>query len=385
MSRLHPGSLNGLAPEIVRPRYDRLALQGGIVHLGVGAFQRAHLGVFTEAAIEATGDRRWGIVGVSPRQPGTRDALAPQAGRYTLAVRDAESERIAEADTRIVSLTVTEKGYCHDPASGALRFDHPDVAHDLAHAEAPRSAVGFIVRGLPRRKARGLGPITLLSLDNLPANGHTLRGLVLSLAERAGGGLKAWIEAGCTFPGSMVDRIVPRTTDADRDRIDARLGVHDAWPVCAEPFLDWAVEDRFAAGRPAWEAGGARFVADAEPFERLKLRMVNGAHSALAYLGTMAGFATVDRAIAQPLLRSYIETLMREEIAPTLPTMAGPLAQLLARADVNSSERRRVEVITAFAPVFGGLGSELRFVEAVAHWTLSLREHGVLGTLARSG
>jgi fructuronate reductase len=352
VDRLHPTSLHQLPSDIAVPRYERDALRAGIVHLGVGAFQRAHLAVVTEAALHATNDLRWGIVGVSLRQADTRDALRPQAGLYTVAIRDAGEDgapretlqvvgnlldvlvapedpeavlqRIAHADTRIVSLTVTEKGYCHDPATHALRWDHPDIVHDLAHAAAPRSAVGMLVRGLQRRKARGLGSVTLLSLDNLPANGHTLRGLVLAFADKVDADLAAWIVAACTFPNSMVDRIVPRTTAADRERISARLGVRDAWPVLGEPFLDWVVEDRFAAGRPDWAAGGARFVDEAAPYETLKLRMVNGTHSALAYLGAMAGLATVDRAIAEPLLRGYIDALMREEIAPTLP----PLPQL---------------------------------------------------------
>lgn len=360
LQRLAPAALGRLPPDVERPRYDRAALRAGIVHLGVGAFQRAHLAVITDAALHATHDLRWGIVGVSLRQPDTRDALKPQGGLYTVAIRDAAAdgsprevlqvvgslqgvlvapedpaavvERIAHADTRIASLTVTEKGYCHDPATHALRFEHPDIAHDLAHEASPRSAVGLLVRGLQRRRERGLGPITLMSLDNLPANGHTLKGLVLAFAQAVAPGLKAWIEAGCTFPNSMVDRIVPRTVDADRARIGARLGLHDAWPVLGEPFLDWAVEDRFAAGRPDWDLGGARFVAQAEPYEKLKLRMVNGTHSALAYLGAMAGFETVDRAIAQPWLRDYIATLMRDEIAPTLPPLPGlDLEQYAAR------------------------------------------------------
>lgn len=351
MQRLQPSALAALnAAAVARPRYDRAALQIGIVHLGIGAFARAHLAAATEAAIHASGDLRWGIAGVSLRQPDTRDALAPQQGLYTLALRDAGSngeprealqvigclrellvapedpqavlERIAHADTRIVSLTVTEKGYCHDPASGALRWSDADIAHDLAQADTPRSAIGFIVHGLQRRRQRGLPSVTLLSCDNLPSNGHTLQGLVLAFAQRVDARLAEWIAERCSFPNAMVDRIVPRTTDADRERIAAALGAHDGWPVVAEPFFDWAVEDYFAADRPEWTAGGARCVAKAAPYERLKLRMVNGAHSALAYLGAMAGWSTVDEAMAQPALRRFLDALMREEIAPTLHDLA---------------------------------------------------------------
>ncbi|OGB19738.1 MAG: mannitol dehydrogenase [Burkholderiales bacterium RIFCSPLOWO2_12_67_14] len=350
MNRLHPQHLTTLPAEVARPAYDRERLQNGIVHLGLGAFMRAHMAAATEAAI-AAGDLRWGIVGVSLRQPDTRDALAPQDGLYTLAIRDADAQdqprqrlqvigavrsllvapenpgavldAIAAADARIVSLTVTEKGYCHDPATGALRLDHPDIVHDLANPAAPRSAIGVLVVGLQLRYALGHGPLTLMSLDNLPANGRVLRGAVLSFAEALDPALARRIAADCRFPCSMVDRIVPRTTDADRAAVSQALGCEDRWPVLGEPFFDWAVEDDFAADRPDWTLGGARFVADAEPFERLKLRMVNGTHSSIAYLGAMAGWQTVDKAIAQAPLREHIEALMRDEIEPTLAELPG--------------------------------------------------------------
>lgn len=350
-ARLHPARLHELAEGVRRPAYDRAALTAGIVHLGLGAFARAHLAAVNESALHAGAGGGWGIAGVSLRQADTRDALAPQDGLYALALNSADDRgsprqslavigclletlvapedpqavlaRIAHENTRIVSVTVTEKGYCHDPASGRLNLDHPDIAHDLDHPAQPRSTIGFLVWGLQRRREAGRGPITLMSLDNLPSNGHLLRGMVLAFAERADAGLARWIAAECAFPCSMVDRIVPRTTDEDRARIAQALGLDDAWPVVAEPYLEWVVEDRFAAGRPDWAAGGARFVAEAAPFETLKLRMVNGAHSALAYLSVMAGWTTVDQALAQPALRAYLARLMRAEIVPTLPQLPG--------------------------------------------------------------
>lgn len=298
---------------------DKRGLSAGIVHLGLGAFARAHLIPATEAAMAASGDRHWGVLGVSLRHPDVRDALAPHGFDYTLALRDADAngapreqcetrrsllgvlvapenpravlEAIAAPATRIVSLTVTEKGY------------HPDPG-DLARHDSPRSTLGFLVHGLALRRARGLAPITLLSCDNLASNGDTLRGLMLGFAREVDGALADWIDRECRFPNSMVDRIVPKNDD---------IGV-----VTAEPFFDWAIEDHFTAGRPDWAAYGARFVAEAAPYERLKLRMVNGSHSAIAYLGVMAGWPTVDRAIRAPALRRFIEALMREEIEPTL-------------------------------------------------------------------
>lgn len=324
--RLNPATL----PAAVRqPTYHRAALQSGIVHLGLGAFMRAHLAVATDDALDAGADLGWGITGVSLRAPDTRDALAPQQGLYTLALRDAAGEslrvigcvreclvatenpaavldRIAAPGTRVVSLTVTEKGYLE---------------------AGPGSAIGFIVAGLAQRSTTGAGGLTLLSLDNLPANGQVLRRRVLAAA----GALAPWIEAHCSFPCSMVDRIVPRTTAADRERIAAALGLHDAWPVVGEPFFDWAVEDRFASGRPDWP--GVRFVADAGPYERRKLRLVNGAHSTLAYLGLAAGWATVDEAMRQPALRRHLDALLRDEIEPTLTDvdLVGYRARLLDR------------------------------------------------------
>jgi fructuronate reductase len=360
--RLDPSRLASLPAAVRRPAFDRETLRGGIVHLGLGAFARAHLAAINDDALELAGATPdWGITGVSLRHADVRDALAPQQGLYTLTLRDASGaqvrvigsvlevlvapedpsavlERIAGAATRIVSLTVTEKGYCHDPATRALRLDHPDIVHDLTHPEAPRSAIGFLVHGLARRRADGAPPLTLLSLDNLPSNGDTLHGLVIAFAERVSSGLARWIERECRFPNSMVDRIVPRSTAEDQAQAEAALGgLHDAGAVAAEPFLAWAVEDRFASGRPDWRAGGAQLVARAEPFEKLKLRLLNGAHSAIAYLGVQAGWATVDRAIAQPALARYIDALLRDEVAPTLAAelpgfdLAAYRAQLLQR------------------------------------------------------
>lgn len=345
MTRLHPNRLEALPAAVRQPKFDRRALQPAIVHLGLGAFARAHLAAMHDDALDAADPAvrlDWGIVGVSLRHPEVRDALAPQQGLYSLALRDAAGTRtrvigsvievlvapedpgavlecIARAPTRIVSLTVTEKGYCHDPATRTLRFDHPDIVHDLAHPEAPKSAIGFLVHGLARRRADGAPPLTLLSLDNLPANGDTLHALVIAFAERVSSGLARWIEHECRFPNSMVDRIVPRSTEGDLAAArDALGGLEDAGAVAAEPFLAWAVEDRFAGPRPDWRAGGAQFVPRAEPFEKLKLRMLNGAHSAIAYLGVQAGWATVDRAVAQPALVRYLDALLRDEVAPTL-------------------------------------------------------------------
>ena len=328
-----PGRLRGFA-------YDRAGVSPGIVHLGIGAFHRAHMAVYVDDILAS--DPSWGIVGASLRRPDTRDALAPQDGLYTVAVRDAAGTtcrvigavlEILDAGTqrhrllalmadpaiRIVSLTVTEKGYCHDPATGEIDPNHPDIVHDLAHPHEPVSAPGLIVEALARRRASGIPPFTVMSCDNLPANGRTTARIVTRLATLRDPGLGRHVAETVAFPSTMVDRIVPATTDADRQLVRDLTGLDDAWPIMTEPFSQWVIEDRFPAGRPAFEAVGAQLVADVEPFELMKLRMLNGSHSTIAYLGYLGGYQYVAQAIADPAIGRLIHGLMTEEVMPTLP------------------------------------------------------------------
>ncbi|REE21633.1 fructuronate reductase [Paraburkholderia sp. BL27I4N3] len=358
------------AGEVAVPAYDRAGLAPGIVHLGLGAFHRAHQAVYTEHTLRA-GDHRWGIVGVSLRRADTSEALAPQDHLYAVDVRDGTADSFqvigaliaslvapqspaavldAMTDPRchIVSLTITEKGYCRNPASGALQFDHPDIAHDLREAAAPRSAIGFVVRALALRRAAGLGPFTVLSCDNLPSNGDTMRALTLAFAREADPALADWIEQKGAFPNTMVDRIVPLTTDADRTRVAKQLGADDAWPVTTEPFSQWVIEDRFAGPRPAWEHAGATLVDDARPYEQAKLRMLNGAHSALAYLGSLIGYDTVDQAIGAPAVLNFVESMLRDEVEPTLsrPALATYRAELFTRFRNTALDHRLQQIAT---------------------------------------
>lgn len=311
----------------------------GIVHLGLGAFSRAHLALYTEDAGEAD----WGILGVSLQRPDQRDLLVPQDCLYTAVERGPEGARtrlvscltgvlvapenpeavlaaMSAARTRIVTLTITEKGYCHDPATGRLNFAHPTVAQDLAHPEAPRGAIGFLVEALRRRRAAGLPPFTVLCCDNLPANGRVVAALLGEFAARRSPDLAAWIAAEARFPCSMVDRIVPATTPADAAEVERLTGAADAAPVVHEPFRQWVIEDRFVNGaRPRWEAGGAQFVAEVEPFEHMKLRLLNGAHSALAYLGYLGGHETIAETMADPAYSGFVNRLWRDEIIPVVP------------------------------------------------------------------
>jgi len=336
MDRLSLATLPRLRGGILRPRFDPAGLAPGIVHLGIGAFHRGHMARYTQGAVERAGGA-WGIVGVSLRGAGVRDALLPQDCLYTLVERDAEGERlgvigvvrdvlhapaapeavlarIADPATRIVSLTVTEKGYCHDPASGRLDDGHPDIVHDLAEPQRPRSAAGFLAEGLARRRAAGAPPLTVLCCDNLPSNGRTVEGIVQAFAALRG----LRLDGAATFPSTMVDRIVPATTPEDVALVEQRLGLHDAAPVMAEPFIQWVIEDRFAGPRPAWEGEGLSFVSDVAPFEEMKLRLLNASHSALAYLGYLAGHAYIFETMRDADLRRFVRAMMDEEVTPSL-------------------------------------------------------------------
>lgn len=344
--RLSNAQLAHLPHEVVTPGYDRTSVTPGILHLGIGAFHRAHQAVMVEDRL-AAGERGWGIRAASLRAPDTRDALAPQEGLYTLAIRSgqvgAEEETrlrvigaisdvlvarenpaalltaMLDPRIRIVSLTVTEKGYCHDPATGTLNAAHPDVVHDLAHPAQPTSAPGFIVEALRLRRASGVAPFTVLSCDNLPANGRTLARVITQFTALRDKNLADFIAGEVAFPATMVDRIVPATTEADRAMVAERLGVADAWPVMSEPFTQWVMEDRFSAGRPRFEEAGAELVADVAPYEKMKLRMLNGTHSTIAYLGQLMGIETVADFVSDPARARFIRSMMGEEIAPTVP------------------------------------------------------------------
>ena len=345
MSNLSLATLAGLSPLVVRPGYDPHRIGIGIVHLGIGAFHRAQTAVYSDDALALDGGN-WGICGVSLRSADVRDKLSPQEGLYTAVEkspagtrrriigsvrevlflgdqRDQVSARLSAAETKIVSLTITEKGYCHDPATGKLNFAHPDIVHDLAHPHDAQSAVGLIAAALDARRGSHGGALTILCCDNLPHNGTLVRGLVMAFAEARNPILARWIETHARFPSTMVDRIVPATTDADIVDNDSALGMHDAAPVMHEPFRQWAIEDRFAAGRPRWDKVGAELVDDVAPFETMKLRLLNGSHSAFAYLGFLAGHEYIYQVAAQPDFVAFMRRLMGDEVVPTLSVPRG--------------------------------------------------------------
>lgn len=335
----------GRVPAGARPAVLPGDVRAGIVHLGLGAFHRAHQAVYTEAAL-AAGGGDWGIVGVAPRSRDVLRAMTEQDGLFSVVtldgggssakvvgafagLRHAASDPdgvvglLADPDIRVVTLTVTEKAYALDPATGRLR-DDPQVHADLTTDRPPTTVPGLLIAGLRARAAADAGPVALASCDNLPTNGERLRGLVTqALAVADDDRAAAWVAANVSFPSSMVDRIVPATTADTLARAEAGLGVVDLAPVAAEPFMQWVIEEDFPGGRPAWDLAGATMTADTTPYEHLKLRALNGVHSTIAYLGALAGREYIADALALPGLADVLRRMVAEDIAPSLQPPAG--------------------------------------------------------------
>ncbi|TGP54266.1 mannitol dehydrogenase family protein [bacterium M00.F.Ca.ET.230.01.1.1] len=344
-----------------------------MAHIGVGAFHRCHQAEYTDDLLAKDFDR-WGLVGINIRPPLLADMLGRQDSLYTRLIRqnneveariigsivgvvDSQDSAgpaldvLAFPDIEMVTMTVTEKGYCHIPSSGALDFDHPDIVHDLANPETPRSVPGILAKALELRMASHGRPVTLLSCDNIPTNGTVLGNVVRAFAERRGGKLADWIQANVAFPSAMVDRIAPATTGADIDTVEQRFGYHDAAVVVSERFRQWVIENRFAGRAPRWDLVGASYVDDVTPFEHLKMRVLNGAQTTLSYLGVLGGFEHTSDAIADPLLAGFVRRMLTEETLPTLMPVPGmaPAAyveQSLSRLANTAIRHRNHQIAT---------------------------------------
>lgn len=335
MKRINQKNIDQLPDLVIRPKYLVDKIKPAIVHLGIGAFHRAHQAFYTERVMNQSGGD-WGIIGCSLRSPSVRDQLAPQDNYYTLVERSNQGEKIqligavrrtlvgpenpaeliaimASASIKIISMTITEKGYCHDPATGKLNWQHPDILHDLNHLDAPKSAPGYLVAALQQRALNQAGPVTLLSCDNLPNNGEVLEQVVNEFAGKISSELLAWIKQKVSFPGTMIDRIVPATTDEDKNEIEKTIGFRDEGLVVCEPFSQWVIEDKFVTDRPAWENAGAILVNDVRIFEKIKLRLLNGAHSLMAYTGYLAGFEYIYQLMQQPAFVNMVTRYMAED------------------------------------------------------------------------
>ncbi|MGL4724008.1 MAG: mannitol dehydrogenase family protein [Scandinavium sp.] len=331
-----------LPDNVQLPQYDRQQLRSRIVHFGFGAFHRAHQALLTDRVLNAKGGD-WGLCEISLFSGDVlMSQLRAQHHLYTVLEKGADGnqpivigavheclnakldslaaiiEKFCEPQVAIVSLTITEKGYCIDPATGRLDVTQPRIVHDLENPSEPHSAPGILVEALHRRRERGLAPFTVLSCDNIPDNGHVVKNAVLGMAQKRSPELAEWIAEHVSFPGTMVDRIVPAATEESLAEITATLGVEDPCAISSEPFIQWVVEDNFVAGRPEWELAGAQMVSDVLPWEQMKLRMLNGSHSFLAYLGYLAGYDHISDCMQDEDFRAAALQLMMKEQAPTL-------------------------------------------------------------------
>jgi mannitol 2-dehydrogenase len=411
MQPLNQKALSALSAPVSTPAYDRDGVRTGIVHIGVGGFHRSHEAMYIDRLLEQGKAEDWGIcgVGVLPSDRRMAEVMAAQDGLYTLVVKhpdgtvdalvvgsivqyllapddpDAVVEKMAAETTRIVSLTVTEGGYNFSAATGEFDATNPDVVHDLQPGAAPRTSFGLITEALVRRRERGLPPFTVLSCDNIQHNGDVARRSFTAFAALRDPDLGAWVEREVAFPNCMVDRITPATTDDDRVEVTRRFGIEDGWPVVCEPFTQWVLEDRFPLGRPPFEDVGVQVVADVEPYELMKLRLLNAGHQALAYFGRLAGYQLVHDAAQDPLFQQFLLGYMEEEATPTLRPVPGidlddyrkglitrfsnpAIRDTLARLAFDGSERLPKWLVPVIRENLAAGGEVRRSAAVVASW-----------------
>ncbi|MEP7055225.1 MAG: mannitol dehydrogenase family protein [Actinomycetota bacterium] len=383
------GSLLGLAVRGVEvPAYDvASAPSPTLVHFGPGVFHRAHQAVYADTVL-GTGSVSGAICAVSLRSRELRDALSRQDHLYSLISRsnagdrvriigsirsslvapedpEAVLRRLTDPAVTVVTITVTEKGYCAVGSTGDLDTSRSEVAHDIACPSAPLSLLGFLVEGLARRRTAGVAPFTVASCDNLRSNGVATRRLVLALAACRSSSLSDWIAGNVAFPSSMVDRMAPASTEVARALLSSSFGYDDAEPVVTEPFSQWVLEDSFPSGRPPWELAGVEMVASVEPFEQAKLRILNGAHSAFAYFGLLSGHAEIASAAADPVLRALVMCLLETEVIPTLEAPAGMDLAAYAGQVVSCFENRALGYTAAKVAGDGSQKLGVRILAAV--------------------
>ena len=415
--RLSNATLDQVRSGVQAPAYDREATRIGVLHFGPGAFHRAHQAFYFDRMLAR--DPGWAISAVSLRSDDVRAALEPQDGLYSLTEREAEPSiriigairevltaprspdavlaRLADPGVRIVSATVTEKGYCLTPA-GDLDLDHPAVRQDLRRALPPQTLVGWLVEGLRLRRLAGHAPPMVISCDNLSGNGERFRRSAIQFADALGqDDLARWIEGEVAFPDTMVDSITPATDDALRTEAAERLGLVDAWPIQRERFVQWVVADELGEHAEAFAAAGVTVASDVAAFERAKLRLLNGAHSTLAYVGLGLGFETVFEAMSDPALNGFVERMMRQDMAATLAPTAGfdpdaYIGQILARfrnpAIVHKlsqiawdgSQKLPIRLLATIADALAAGRPVDRLVVGVAAWMQFVRRQALAGS-----
>ncbi|WP_078196522.1 mannitol dehydrogenase family protein [Cupriavidus necator] len=382
--RLSQRALPKVRAGVEHPRYDRARLSAGIVHLGLGAFHRAHQALYTEAAL-AQGDLRWGIVGVSLRSPATGHTLQAQDHLYSVTERHGDTsgtrivgavvaslyapqalqrviDAIADPAVCVITSTVTEKGYSQHPSTAGLDLDDADIRHDLANPERPRSTLGILAAGI-RRRPRG-APLSVVCCDNMAGNGDTLRRLLTQFAELSDADLARRIDDEIALPNSMVDRIVPAASAASIDLATQHLGMRDEAAIVCEPFTQWVIEDRFAGPRPAWEAGGALLTTDVRPYQAMKLRLLNGTHSAMAYAGQLCGLASIADVMANPAAAAFARGVM-EDLRATVAAPPGYDVDRYCRELLHRFENTALAHLTAQIATDGTQKIPVRWLPAL--------------------
>lgn len=330
------------------PTYERGALKAGIVHLGVGGFHRSHQARYLDDLAEKHSEREWGIcgVGIMPQDAAMNKALNDQDCLYTLVERSGKTstariigslveyifgyehpdkvfEKLADPAIKIVTMTATEGGYCFDQGTGELDFNHPGIKNDLASPNKPQTIFGYLSEGLKRRRDAGVRPFTVLSCDNLQHNGEVTKRTLLAFCEKKDAELGKWIEQNVAFPNCMVDRITPATTDVERELVRSQYHLEDAFPVVAEPFIQWVVEDTFCNGRPSLEKVGVQFTKNVPLYEKMKIRLLNATHSAMGYLGYLCGYRYIYEIAQAAEFKPYLAELMDVEVTPLVGEVPG--------------------------------------------------------------
>ena len=362
-------NLERIGERIQTPDYDIDNISCGIVHMSLGGFHRSHQALYTDDVLNI--DNSWGIcgIGMMPDDLDNTQILNSQDNLYTVLERSAEMDvgrvigsirevmhapsspadvinKLSDPAIKILSLTITEKGYFYDE-SGELNTSHPAVKNDLENPQSPQTAMGYIYAALKKRKENGAGPMTVMSCDNLPGNGDLAKKILLQHTQHVDEEFKSWIEENVSFPNAMVDRITPITTSEVVEKIRSEFGVEDGWPVVCEDFRQWVLEDKFVAGRPAWEEAGVQLVPDVEPYEKMKVRLLNGSHSALSYISYLMGYRDVDLALADPLIDEFVRSYMNEDITPCIPDVPGvdldEYKETLIRRFANPGVRDQVQ------------------------------------------
>lgn len=346
---LNEENLPSIAGKVSCPSYDRSDIKTGIVHVGVGGFHRAHQAFYTDELLEEGKSNDWGICGVAllPFDDKIYKVLKKQDGLYTLIVKELDGslsirvigslveylfapenpqaviKKMANPGTKIISLTITEGGYNYDEATGEFIFDTPNIQHDLANPNTPKTIFGYLAQAFKLRKEQGTQGCTVQSCDNIQGNGHITEKMVLSYIGKAEPDLVEWVRNNVSFPNSMVDRITPVTVQKDIELLLRETGIKDEWPVVCEPFRQWVIEDDFCSGRPAWEKMAAQFVDDVAPYEQMKLSLLNAGHSVLGILGALVGYSTIDEVVSDQEISSFLTAFMDKEATPSLGILEG--------------------------------------------------------------